>query len=252
MKSFTFLISTGRTGTKFFTLLFKTLYPDSVVYHTSEYTRILNIAGNMWNRGLLPKKTVHRLWKTLKYKNISSTKRMYFENNPYYYCFIDTIDQLLPDVKFIIIVRNPRSFINSHLNWERHRLRSKVANCCIPFWQPISYKEQLKGIQKNNLQRVKFYSKLWQRKNSVILNLIKEKHNVKVIKFENVFNAKNGLATIQSMLEWLELPYLHPLNTEMINSKVNMSRTGSFIWNDNCEMLMKNYCGSLMERLNYQ
>ncbi len=246
-----FLISTGRTGTKFFSRFFPEYCNDVASYHTSRFTRLLNILGNMYYFNIIPEKKMGIVWKHLKYKTIASHTSRYIENNPYYYNCINIIKRLFPETKIIWIVRHPKSFIISHIKWERQRLKSRVANYLIPFWQPVSYKEQLQGLHYYYYQRVEVYSKVWLRKNQTIAGSLKKNDNYYLIKFEEVFNPHNGISSLTTLLDWLGLPLVKPLPQNLLEHKVNSSSSSEQKWDEKCERIMRNHCKTMMDRLGY-
>ena len=246
-----FLISTGRTGTKFFSQLFSIHCTDTISHHTSKFTRFLNVAGNATYFGVLPRKATAILWKLLKYNDSSTSPGRYIENNPYYYNYIPLICQLFTDAKIIWVVRHPKSFIQSHIQWERQRAQSRLANCLIPFWQPVAYIDQLRGMLDDDHQRVDFYSKTWQRKNQVILNHLQNTDRYVMIKFEEVFDPARGLDIVKNLLEWLELPVKNSLTKKMFEKKINSSQSLLCSWDEICDRIMISHCGQLMQKLGY-
>ena len=245
-----FLISTGRTGTNFFSRLFSEHCENVASYHTTRFTRFLNVLGNMHYFNLISEKRLRLIWKQFKYREINRHSRQYIENNPYYYSYLNIINDLFPEAKFIWITRFPKSFIISHIQWEQQRLQSRIANSLIPFWQPVSYLEQLKSIL-NYYQRVEYYSKVWARKNIFILSSLGESPNFRRIKFEDVFNPNIGLSTIMNLMSWLELPATKPITSEVLERKLNKSRNAGNFWDEKCENLMKHYCKTMMGTLGY-
>lgn len=248
-----FLLSTGRTGTKFFSKFFSNYCQNISSYHTTSYTRFLNLLGNMYGMNLLSKNNVIFFWKKLKYDEIKSHASRYIECNPYYYNMLDVIMHFFPNAKFIIIVRAPKSFICSHIKWEKQRLKSFIANQLIPFWQPVSYLTQLKGITFNHYQRVEFYSRVWTKKNEALLKSIENKENAIMIKFENIFDPMTGIENIERLVEWAGISLKSPITNEVITKKLNVTKAPDiFLWDGHCDKIMNEFCGVLMKKMGYE
>lgn len=251
MKPPVFFISTGRTGTRYFARLFARYCTDSAAFHTSPFTRSINILGNMSQQGLLPGQVPGFAWKLIKYGKIRSSRRRYIECNPYYYWIVGTIRSLFPEARLVVIVRSPRSFILSHMRWERQRWKSLAANRLIPFWQPVSIMEQLSCIRGGHYGRVAFYSMVWARKNAVIIDQIAGHKYLKILKFEDLFRPSSGLRIISELMDWLEIRLSGPLDERMITTRVNVSEHAVIEWDENCSRIVKSHCAELIDRFGY-
>jgi len=244
------LLSTGRTGTKYFSTFFSTYGVNVVSYHTTRFTRLLNVLGNMYYYKLLSKDLMRTIWKQLKYREIETQYFRYIESNPYYYNMIDIISDFFPRAKFVFIVREPKSFIVSHIKWERQRWRSIIANRLIPFWQPTGYLSQIRGFNNNYHQRVEFYSKIWVNKNSAILQNIVNNDNAVVLKFEEVFHPLNGIQVLEKLVKWLNISLVQPITSKMITVKINRTKsTETNWWDKHCTEIVNQYCISLIKEI---
>ena len=252
MKNPIFLLSTGRTGTKYFSNFFSTYGVDVASYHTTSFTRLLNVLGNMYYYKLLSKNQMRTIWKRFKYQEIQAHDFTYIESNPYYYNMIDIISDVFPGAKFVFIVRLPKSFIISHIKWEKQRWQSMIANRLVPFWQPTSYLNQIRGFNNDYHQRVEFYSKIWVNKNTAILGNIAKNGNATVLKFEEVFHPLNGIQVMVRLVKWLNISLVQPITSEMITAKINKTNNVETNWWDNhCTEIVNEYCSSLMEEFEY-
>lgn len=247
-----FLVSTGRTGTKYFSDFFSKYASGLVSYHTSKYTRFLNIVSNIYARNLISKSLMEKIWKGLKFKKIQNTNLRYFESNPYYYNLIDIINSFFPKSKFVCIVRNPKTFILSHIRWETQRWQSTIANCLVPFWQPTSYRDQIMGLKRDYYQRVAFYARIWNRKNTAILRQALGKKNVTTIRFEDIFDQENGIYVLSKVSDWLNLNLVKPVTKDIITKKINTSKSYTQKqWDKDCYQIVKKYCSSLAIKTGY-
>jgi hypothetical protein len=253
MKSPVFLVSTGRTGTKFFAGLFAEHCTDVASYHTTKHTRLVNILGNMSVLGWVSRDALATIWRSLKYDFIKSHRQRYIECNPYYNALIDIIGECFPGARFVYVVRAARSCVISHMNWERQRVKSRIANRLVPFWQPMPYGEHLKGWLHNYHQRAEFYCKIWAQQNAVMWESVRRNDRAMMIKFEDVFDSDDGIELVTHMMNWLEMELRKPIRSATLRSRQNES-TGSagLKWDQECDRVLEANCAEVMGRLGYQ
>ena len=166
---------------------------------------------------------------------------------------IDVIADFFPDAKFIFIIRFPKSFIISHIKWERQRWQSIIANRLVPFWQPTSYLDQVRGFRNNYYQRVEFYSKIWARKNEAILKAVVGNDNAITLRFEQVFHISTGVDVMANLVKWLDVALQKPITKEMITAKINMTK-GFYadLWDNHCNKIVNKYCSSLLREIGHE
>jgi len=247
-----FLISTGRTGTKYFSKLFQAHSENTVTFHTSKHTRLIHIANNMHYLGIAPQGLPKWLWQRLKVPVIKAAQGQYIECNPYYYQNIPFIWKTFPQARIIFAIRNPREFICSHIRWERQRLMSRIANQLIPFWAPVPYWQQFAGISGNLYQRVAYYARIWTRKNTVIKSAIADDSRAVSLRFEDVFANPNGVEKLTELFEWLELPLIKPIEQGVIKKRENITHGNAIKWDNHCEAIMIRECHGLMDEFGYR
>lgn len=114
----TFIISTGRTGTKFFETFFRQV--DTGIYSVHEpYPDLFQEGINKVRYGYSSddiKKNIF-LIRSAYLKEISRERpRIYVESNPFLPPVLDEIYEVFPKAKFIYISRDPKSYLNSALN----------------------------------------------------------------------------------------------------------------------------------------
>lgn len=247
------ILSTGRTGTKFFSFFFKDHVSGVTSYHTTKYTRLLNIVSNLYSLHKINEKTAEFIWKILKYKFIVSHKEQYIECNPYYYGLTGIISKYFPETKYLCIVRSPKSYITSCINKEREKIKSKIANHLIFYWQPVSYPDHLRGLKDDFYQRVGFYAKTWAHKNKILDDLCGGNKNALMLKFEDIFNSDSGVAELKKIIEWLNLEIESKLEESILSDKVNKTQgSKAVIWDSKCSEIVNKYCKNLMLKFNYQ
>lgn len=247
-----FLISTGRTGTKYFSKLFQGYGENVVAFHTSKHTRLIHIANNMHYLGLAPQGLPKGLWQRFKVPVIMAAQGRYVECNPYYYYNIPHIWEAFPQAQIIFIIREPREFIRSHIRWERQRLMSRIANQLTPFWAPLPFWQQFAGISGNLYQRVNYYARIWVRKNAVIKTAIKDDPRAITVRFEDIFANPKGVEKITELFDWLQLPLTKPIEQEIVEKRENITHGNAIKWDDRCEAIIIRECHGLMDEFGYR
>ncbi len=132
------IISTGRTGTIFFSRLFADLYPTlAASYHERGNSRPIQILTNLHFSHLLPKSGLKAAWKLFKSGEVEACEKN-FTLTPIAFCTdLPRLRQnFIPNLKVLHIVRDPRTYVTSHLNFSRQKGTSYIANYFVPFWQP--------------------------------------------------------------------------------------------------------------------
>jgi len=247
-----FLVSTGRTGTKFFADFFRSHCSGVRSYHASRNTRLVNVLANMQEAGIVSDALLCATWERLKGPEIRRHQDRYIECNPYYYNVVDAIRSAFRDSRFIFVVRSPTSFVVSHIKWERQRWQSLVANRLVPFWQPATYREQFGGVRNIRLQRVKHYADVWARKNCIMTDSLRGHDFAVTVKFEDVFNSDRGYLVLVALTEWLGLRVVQPIARDTVAAKVNATRSGhGGWWDERCTEIVRATCGPLMEEFGY-
>jgi len=250
MKEPIFLVSTGRTGTVFLAKLFQVYAKDMDANHSTRFTRPINILANMYAMGKLPKKTMKRVFGLVKFRAISNSSLRYFESNPFYINIVDIIHEFFPEARFIHIVRSPASYTRSHIAWERGRLKSRLANQCLPFWQPVPYTAHLKGLHFDLYQRVDFYARSWNVKNENAFSVLENRPNVLMLQFEDVFDRTIGHSLLTHIFEWLGVRLKEDMPCDVLDKRENESDGKCILpWNDRCDEIVREQCGHTWNRI---
>jgi hypothetical protein len=150
------IISTGRTGTIFFSRLFADLYPVAASYHERGASRPIQILTNLHFSHLFPKRGLTTAWKFFKGREIETCKQQFhIDANCFLYGLAPLAPELYPNLKVVHIVRDPRAYVTSHLNFSRQKGTSFIANYFVPFWQPDPFIVSLENSSTPYL-RVRF------------------------------------------------------------------------------------------------
>jgi len=251
MKKQIFLVSTGRTGTKFFSKFFADYFDNVSSYHTTKNSEFLNIVSNLYQLKIIKRNKARKAWQLLKNNFVSSHDGTYIECNPYYYGILDIISEFYKDLSIIHIIRSPKSYVISHVKKEKQNIKSRIANKLIPYWQPVLLREQIKGISGDFYQRVDFYSQVWNFKNKVISRSGTELPLL-TFKFEDIFESDKGEDVLCRLLKEFNLEPTTDINKELLKRKINSTRSSKKIqWDNKCDEIVNKNCGNIMKRFGY-
>jgi len=181
-----FIVSTGRTGTKFFETFFNDP-PEVVARHEPKPSRILR----MWSNARLESQASARKLAAVllaKRKNLvdpAQPPKIYIESNPFVVGFTEVFGEVFDRPAVIHVVRDPRDYIKSALNHGNTRGLKKLLNDYVPFWYP-----DIKSIQKlpedpGLMERTAHY---WTIINRHITDTCQGKPGYHLFKFEDLFS----------------------------------------------------------------
>jgi hypothetical protein len=165
------IISTGRTGTIFFSRLFADLYPTlAASYHERGNSRPMQILTNLHFSHLFPKSGLIAAWKLFKSGEIEACEKpFHIDANCFLYGLAPLAPELYPNLKVLHIVRDPRSYVTSHLNFSRQKGTSFIANYFVPFWQPNPFLVGGLPLSRSfGFTRFEKYCWIWNFKNRVM------------------------------------------------------------------------------------
>lgn len=217
------VISTGRTGTIFLSRLFADLYPDTASYHERGASRVIQILTHLHFSHLLPKSGLKFAWNILKGDEIETCKKQFhIDSNNFLYGLASLAPELYPNLKVLHIVRDPRAYVTSQLNFSLQKSASFIGNYLIPFWQPNPFLVgELPLRRAFGFTRFEKYCWIWNFKNRTMEKLENSKTPYMRIRFEDLFNGINLEEYFWKITDFLGLPraqnirkkFLIPANT---------------------------------------
>jgi len=149
---------------------------------------------------------------------------VYVESNPMLQGFIDVFGQIWPAVKVVHVVRDPRTFVRSSINFGAMRgVKGMMARWC-PWWLPKpEHFDRNVTIKWKDMHPVERMAWFWRIVNSDLNRgeMIYGENYLRV-KFEDLF-AEDG-SGLQQLTEWMGLPKSSSLNEEARKEKVNASQ----------------------------
>jgi hypothetical protein len=249
-----FILSTGRTGTK--TLAEGLAGGDILSPHQPPLSRLLTIASNYYLHGWLPERVLKWLVNRIRVPQIfQSNCRYYIQVFSLDYLPAKIISQQYSNVYIVHIVRDPRAFVTSYLNWMHTRFKSLVANKLVLGWHPSGYFTGEISWQAwrrmDEFQRVCWQ---WAYKNRKLEQLFEGTPHYMRVRFEDLFLGKGRQAVLESVTSFMGIPYQDRYEVVYQREK-NRSRKAYFPpwqeWEPKRKKQLLDICGEPMARYGY-
>jgi hypothetical protein len=250
------IISTGRTGTIFFSRLFADLYPATASYHERGASRPIQILTNLHFSHLFPKSGLQAAWKLLKGSEIETCEKpFHIDANCFLYGLAPLAPELYPKLKVIHIVRDPRAYVTSHLNFSRQKGTSFIANYFVPFWQPNPFLVgELPLTRAVGFTRFEKYCWIWNFKNGVMEKLENTSTPYMRVRFEDLFKTPNPEELFGKITDFIGLPRLSGIRDRFREPANTSAKTVFPDWPEwtprQCAQL-DGFCGERMRRYGY-
>lgn len=241
----------------FFAHLLRELVPQAEVYHEAgERSRLINIFTHAHLSGFLPMRAPLWAWKRAVAPNLlACSKEIYIDSNNQLYALLTLAPDIYPGLRIIHLVRDPRDYVRSHINWSRHRPKSFIANYLTPFWQPNAWLLKEMPLTKwLRLTQFERYSWIWNFKNRLIGQMEGSEIPYLRIRFEDFFGSPEPLFHFNQLLEFLGLATVSGIEA-YFQHPVNPTKGKSFpkwrLWSQvQCQQL-DDFCGSTMAEYGY-
>lgn len=248
-------VSTGRTGTKTLANFFKDTFPEVASYHQPAYSRFINVFSNMYLSNLLPESFLRGFIFSFKFPQIAECKsKIYVEANTMNYVVAPFFEALGLELHVVHVIRDPRDWVTSYINWVNGRAYSKIADTVVPFWHVNGY---LSGdfslydwLKMDDFKKMCWY---WSYENRVILDRCNKLVSFQTIKFEDliIHRDENMFQNIFNRLDMdFDSSYL-----KYFDKRQNVSNT-KFLdkwisWGSNLCKILDCYCSDLMDIYGY-
>ncbi|MCL4269039.1 MAG: sulfotransferase domain-containing protein [Anaerolineales bacterium] len=249
------IVSTGRTGTIFLARLFSDLYPMVASYHERGNSRPIQILTNLYFSHLLPLRVLRSAWKYLKGQEIAGCEKdFHIDANNFLYGLAALAPDLYPNLKVLHIVRDPRDYVTSQLNFSRQKHTSFIGNYLVPFWQPNPFLVgELPMTQAFNFSRFQKYCWVWDFKNRIISRLEGYTLPYLCIRFEDLFE-KDPETTFKQITDFIGLPPVKDIRRRF-SEPANSSKSTFFPewhnWSPRQAAQLDTLCGKQMRRYGY-
>jgi len=251
-----FIVSSGRTGTKALAQHLGTCYANVRACHEPTPSWRLRRASNKalcGHAGL--DELTDLLARSRRRLARGIAEPIYVESNPYVSGFVEAIDRVFDRPLLIHVVRDPRTFVRSSINFGAFRGLKLLANHFVPYWMPkpeyFGRPCERRFRQMSPPERMAWYWNLVNR----ALNRGQEVYGDRYlrIRFEELF-ARDGTG-MSLLTDWMGLPR-NPKLIEAANSEqVNASRDRHFPrwpdWDESLKARLLEHCGELMALYGY-
>lgn len=129
------LLSTGRTGTKALAQYFDTSFAEVCALHEPAPSRHLRVASNRYLCGRLAREQMVKLFADARRDRVAAiSEPIYIESNPFLHGFVDVLDDVFEAPRVVHIVRDPRSYVRSYINYGAFRGIKGLAARLYPYW----------------------------------------------------------------------------------------------------------------------
>ncbi len=253
-----FILGTHRTGTKTLNYFFNNYYKEVNSFHQFNSLRLINIFSNCYLANKMSENIYKNLIKRTLIKHIrkNSKDKIYIIANGFNYLSVKFLKDIYDDIKVVHIIRDPRDFVVSYINFIANRWQSWVANNVIPFWNINGYEvNQYTKIEWKNLSQFEHFCWLWKFKNELIMKLYSDNNgNYFLMKLETLNNKKARKEVIERLLNFVGLEYKKNCE-DFFDRKYNFSKNSKMhkwiMWDSKKANKLNNICGELMRKYNY-
>lgn len=249
-----FILSTARTGTRAFA---EGLAGDGVCSpHQPPWSRLLTCVSNYHLHGWAPLALVRALTHAIRLRQIrGSGARVYAEVFSLDHLPAKILHDELPQVRVLHLVRDPRTFVPSYLNWTHTRAKSYIANKLVPGWHPSGYftgeVPWAAWRRMDEFQRVCWH---WSFKNRWIEDAFGGSDRYLRVQFEDVIFSPGRDAALRRVLEFLGIPF-EARHRAIYAQEKNTSRKTFFPryadWPAERRVQLRELCGALMRHYGY-
>jgi hypothetical protein len=248
------IVSTGRTGTRFVAQYLDSTYSSVDAHHITAWSTLINVLSNAHLSGFLSERCLLSIWQTLKGRSFAHTnKQVFVDSNNHLFAFASIAPRLYPGVKVVHIIRDPRTYVPSHLNWCEQRFKSRVANYFVPFWQPNGFLlDSMTRMQWSSLDKFERFCWVWNFKNQLMAGISELNVPYLQLKFEHLINRVHAPTEFSRLAEFIGVV---PREVVILSKKVNESK-GKWSndwhkWTTKQRMMLHRLCGAQMTELGY-
>jgi hypothetical protein len=259
------VLSTGRTGTQALAHYFNTAYDQVTALHEPKPTRHFRVMSNRAVAGKLTTEAAVRALVRSRRRLVEKiTRPIYVESNWYLYGFLGALKEVFGRPKVLHVVRDPRTFIPSYINYGTFSGLKRIAAEFLPFWylKPEQCEKDPPKTwgQMSEPERLAFHWHVVNREVDRGAALYGEDYLL--LRYEDIFPRENRANSSTSpppglarLLDWIGLPANDKL-LNLMGDKRNASRNRGFPkwdqWDEATRRAVLAMCGEQMERYGYR
>jgi hypothetical protein len=248
-KSSVFILSTGRTGTKFLADVTNQL-PGIDARHEPKPTLVLQA----WTSAFLEGKVSDDYMRSVLYGKRHKLLKdvdvdIYIESNHFIDGFVTHLNDVFENPTIIHIVRDPRDFITSMINRGNDSGLKLLINKYVPYW---AYAPA--GVKRHKMTALQREAEHWQAMNRVLSEYGKSHDNYHFYKFEDVFSADKP-KLLKDLYKKMGLSDKQIAQLDMDRAEKNKSRIAAMPawqeWSAADRKQVQAICGDLMATYGY-
>ena len=250
------VLSTGRTGTMALARHFDGRYDTVRALHEPRPSKCLRIASNRYLcRDLSRDDLVRAFARSRRRLFRTISEPVYMECNNFLHGFLDVFPDLFENPLIVHVVRDPRTFIRSWVNFGVFRGVKGLVGRFHPYWllKPDRYEARPKK-RWNRMQPVERIAWYWTAINTE-LNRGERIYgdNYMRLRFEDIF--EHGMSGLERLTCWIGLPYNAAQACQMRRRRVNTGPAEGFPawedWDQSLQDAVMSLCGELREKYGY-
>lgn len=182
------------------------------------------------------------------------------ESNTQWYPLLPLLPRILPRYRVLAIVRDPRTWVRSYLNFGGHHdERDRVARFGLPRMSP----EMVGGDWAGRWKDMSVFQRLcwdWKFITDRLVSAADADERIRLVRFEDLFKSEGRAANLASALDFItdfeDRRYEYSVPDGVFGRKVNVSnreRVGPWsTWPDQERRFLLDMCAPLMDRLGYR
>lgn len=245
-----YVLSTGRTAT---TLLARVLTTalDSTVSHQIPGSRAANLLGNLVDAKLISAERGLSLAKRALGGRLEEAT-----TDPLRSMIV--LSQLRrvgrsSDSRVVHVVRDPRDFASSFMNWKASRPRRLFLHHAVPLWQPSPlFARDLGWARALRMRKFERFCWVWKRKNEAF-EMLSDRHLYLRVRMEDAL-ASDGDG-LEELFDFIGAKSQGSEVSEMLERVLNAPSSNHFpqwkLWDGSRARLLDRHCRTLMNRYGY-
>jgi hypothetical protein len=202
------IVSTGRTGTKFFGHFFEKVFASANCYHEPK-PDISSIGPDFIARRLSASQAINEVLakrKSFLQKNYDDGKSFYVESNGAYSFLLPVVKEIFPNVAVVHIVREPFDWIKSAFSRPVEKSGKVIPKYSIDAnWKVTS--QDVPGrsfsVEWDSASLKERLAWMWTIKNDLILENKNKVDHFLSVRFEDIFDVQRGAPGLSQIMHFL-------------------------------------------------
>jgi hypothetical protein len=214
-----FILSSGRTGTKFLAEFLNANFDSVLALHEPEPSYRLRLYAHAYWAGRVSPRRMENILRRHRQRILRDVSAdLYVESNPFISGFVDVLDALGSAPIVFHIVRDPREFVRSAFNHGSASGRKWLVSRLLPYWFP-DVRPMLGG---EPLTPFTAFAGQWALVNRKLAEGGKRHANYHLLRFEDIFDERHS--GLHQLCMILGLPFPGPEAEIRPNQRINPGR----------------------------